>query len=130
MGVPDELEESAYIDGSGVFRTFFTIILPISIPMMITVFLFAFSWCWTDDFYTGGTMFFVDRNQSPYLLVDFIDKNTPITLQDKTFKAQGLYDSVIKNTAGLMVIAPLVILYLFCQKFLVQGIERSGLTAD
>ena len=130
MGVPDELEESAYIDGSGVFRTFFTIILPISIPMMVTVFLFSFSWCWTDDFYTGGTMFFVDRNESPYLLVDFIDKNTPISLQDKTFKAQSVYDSVIKNTSGLMVIAPLVVLYLFCQKFLVQGIERSGLTAD
>ena len=36
-GVPDELEESAYIDGSGVIRTFLTIILPLSIPMMITV---------------------------------------------------------------------------------------------
>ena len=132
MGVPDELEESAYIDGSGVFRTFLTIILPISIPMMITVFLFAFSWCWTDDFYTGGTMFFIDRNESPYLLVDFIAKRAPVSLQsDKSYKAyDGLYLPVVKNTAGLMVIAPLVVLYLFCQKFLVQGIERSGLTAD
>ncbi|MBR2461460.1 MAG: carbohydrate ABC transporter permease, partial [Clostridia bacterium] len=34
-GVPDELEESAYIDGSGIFRTFFQIILPLSGPMMI-----------------------------------------------------------------------------------------------
>ena len=51
-GVPDALEESAYIDGSGVFHTFFTIILPLSIPMMVTVFLFAFCWQWTDDFYT------------------------------------------------------------------------------
>ena len=55
-GVPDALEESAYIDGSGVFHTFFTIILPLSVPMMVTVFLFAFCWQWTDDFYT--TMFF------------------------------------------------------------------------
>ena len=39
-GVPDELEESAYVDGSGVFRTFFQIILPLAVPMMITVFLF------------------------------------------------------------------------------------------
>ena len=38
-GVPDELEESAYVDGSGTFRTFFRIILPLSIPMMITIFL-------------------------------------------------------------------------------------------
>ena len=41
-GIPDSREESAYIDGSGDFRTFIQIILPISVPMMITVFLFAF----------------------------------------------------------------------------------------
>ena len=51
-GVPDELEESAYMDGSGTFRTFIQIILPLSVPMMITVFLFAFCWQWTDEFYT------------------------------------------------------------------------------
>ena len=130
MGVPDELEESAYIDGSGVFRTFFTIILPISIPMMITVFLFAFSWCWTDDFYTGSSMFFWDDFEAPYLLIDFIEEDIPKTLYDKNFKLQDAYNGVVRNTAGLMVIAPLVVMYLFCQKFLVQGIERSGLTAD
>ena len=37
-GIPDELEESAYMDGSGPIRTFLQIILPLSIPMMITVF--------------------------------------------------------------------------------------------
>ncbi len=130
MGVPDELEESAYIDGSGVFRTFFTIILPISVPMMITVFLFAFSWCWTDDFYTGRTMFFFDEFEAPYLLINFIEKDVPKTLIDKNFKGQEAYNGVVRNTAGLMVIAPLVVMYLFCQKYLVQGIERSGLTAD
>ena len=52
-GVPDELEESAYVDGSGVFRTFFQIIIPLSVPMMITIFLFSFSWQWTDEFYVG-----------------------------------------------------------------------------
>ena len=49
-GVPDELEESAYVDGSGTFRTFFSIIIPLSVPMMITIFLFSFSWQWTDNF--------------------------------------------------------------------------------
>ena len=130
MGVPDELEESAYIDGSGVFRTFFTIILPISIPMMITVFLFAFSWCWTDDFYTGTTMFFRDSRKAPYLLTSELGRDIPATLEDSNFAGMPLYRGAIRNTAGLMIIAPLVIMYVFCQKFLVQGIERSGLTAD
>ncbi len=130
MGVPDELEESAYIDGSGVFRTFFTIILPISIPMMITVFLFAFSWCWTDNFYTTSSMFFVSATKAPKLLTTTIGRDVPITLRDDAFAGASLYHGAIKNTGGLMIIAPLVVMYLFCQRFLVQGIERSGLTAD
>ena len=43
QGVPDELEEAAYVDGSGVFKTFIRIIVPLSVPMLITIFLFAFS---------------------------------------------------------------------------------------
>ena len=121
-GVPDELEESAYVDGSGVFRTFFQIILPLSVPMMITVFLFSFSWQWTDEFYT--TLFFFSDANKVYLMPDICQ--TPPSL-DIEYAGKTLYDNVIKNTAGIMVIAPLVILYLFCQRYLVQGIERSGL---
>ena len=130
MGVPDELEESAYIDGSGVFRTFFTIILPISVPMMITVFLFSFSWQWTDNFYTSGLMFFPDSGSAPYLLTSDIGTKIPSTLTDSNFAAVTLYEGAVRNTGGLMIIIPLVIMYVFCQKSLVQGIERSGLTAD
>ena len=121
-GVPDELEESAYVDGSGVFRTFFQIILPLSVPMMITIFLFSFSWQWTDEFYT--TLFFFSDADKVYLMPDIC--TTPPSLL-KAAEGIALYGNVIKNTAGLMVIAPLVILYLFCQRYLVQGIERSGL---
>ena len=125
-GVPDELEESAYIDGSGVFRTFFTIILPLSVPMMITVFLFAFSWQWTDDFYLN--MFFAGTSDT-VLMKDLLSNPVPPSLQTD-YAGQNLYYSAIRNTVGIMIIAPLIIMYLFCQKYLVQGIERSGLTAD
>ena len=130
MGVPDELEESAYIDGSGVFRTFFTIILPISIPMMITVFLFSFSWCWTDIFYSSSQMFFTESTKAPYLLTTEIGKKIPASLDGKVPSNSLKWDAAVKSTGGLMIIFPLVIMYLFCQKYLVQGIERSGLTAD
>lgn len=122
-GVPDELEESAYVDGSGVFRTFFSIIIPLSVPMMITIFLFSFSWQWTDNFYT--TLFFIDPLNKTYLMPD-IYKTVPISLQT-SYAGQSLWYSVIRNTAGILIIAPLVVVYLFCQKYLVQGIERSGL---
>ena len=122
-GVPDELEESAYMDGSGTFRTFIQIILPLSVPMMITVFLFAFCWQWTDEFYTR--LFYVSAKI--HMLPKIV--SIPITL-DTDYAGQVMYESAIRNTCGVMIIAPLVVLYAFCQRFLVQGIERSGLTAD
>lgn len=121
-GVPDELEESAYVDGSGTFRTFLQIILPLSVPMMITVFLFSFSWQWTDEFYINS--FFTGIN-APWMMPDIIEE-VPLHLQTAS-TGRDLFYNVITNTAGIMIIAPLVIMYLFCQKFLVQGIERSGL---
>ena len=123
MGVPNELEESAYIDGSGTGRTFLQIILPLSVPMMITVFLFAFSWQWTDDFYT--TLFFTTNKT--VLMPQVVD--IPRSLETN-YPGQNLYYAAIRNTCGLLIILPLIIMYLFCQNFLVQGIERSGLTAD
>lgn len=113
-GVPDELEESAYIDGSGVFRTFFTIILPLSIPMMITIFLFSFSWQWTDYFYTD--MFL------PSGKIALLSNFASFDLTSSTGAAGA--DSA---AASLLIIAPLIIMYLFCQRYLIQGIERSGI---
>ena len=83
-GVPDALEESAYIDGSGVFRTFFTIILPLSIPMMVTVFLFSFCWQWMDDFYTE--MFFTTSKIS--LMPDIVEIPTSLKTD---YAGQNMY---------------------------------------
>lgn len=122
-GVPDELEESAYVDGSGTFRTFFTIILPLSVPMMITIFLFAFSWQWTDSFYTN---LFFSSSGGIGLMPDLL-KSPPPALQVNNIAIAGPYYDAIKNAGGLMVIFPLVLVFLFCQRYLVQGIERSGI---
>ena len=120
LGVPDELEESAYIDGSGTFKTFVQIILPLSIPMMITVFLFSFAWQWTDEFYTG--VFFT--NVKTLLMPHIVDIPDSLVTE---YAGQDLFYSAVNNTCGLCIIAPLIIIYLFCQRYLVQGIERSGI---
>ena len=120
QGVPDELEESAYMDGSGTFRTFLQIILPLSIPMMITVFIFAFCWQWTDDFYT---LLFNATSEATWMK-DII--KVPNTMEI-TGTGYADYQVAVRNTGGLMVLAPLLVLYCFGQKFLVQGIESSGL---
>ena len=121
-GIPDELEESAYLDGSGVFKTFFTIIIPNSVTMLISVFMFSFCWQWTDTFYTN--VFYTQTG--PRLLKSII--TIPSSLSEMDPAATTLFSAAINNTCGLLIIIPLLILYLFGQKYIVQGIERSGIT--
>ena len=89
--------------------------------MMITIFLFAFSWQWTDNFYT--TTFFSGR--SVYTMPKIV--TVPGTL-DTDYAGGNLFTAAIRNTSGILIIAPLVVVYLFCQRYLIQGIERSGIT--
>jgi len=121
-GVPDELEEAAYVDGAGVFRTYFTIILPNSIPMMVTIFLFAFTWQWTDEFYVN----LFTTETGPYLMPKIVKIPRSLTTSQAAIQASTMYQSAIRNTCGLMIIAPLIIVYLIGQNFLIQGIERTG----
>ena len=130
-GVPDELEESAYLDGANTFRTFIQVILPLSIPMMITVFLFAFCWQWTDNFYVSLFFKGVTSAKRPALMV-FLppDLATPpkgLVAALKEANNSGRYKQAVQYGCGLMAGAPLIVVFLFCQKYLVQGIERSGI---
>ena len=125
-GVPDELEESSYVDGYGVFKKFFLIILPISVPMLITVFILSFSWQWTDIFYINTFL-----PDTPHLLLTSTKfwGQVPATLKALESAAGAnvqTYEIAVKNTAGLLVILPLIVMYLFCQRYLIQGIEHSG----
>lgn len=125
MGVPDELEESAFVDGSSTLRTFFSIIVPISVPMLVTVFIFAFSWQWTDDFYTGSTFF---GDGKPYTFMGDI-ATMPETLS-KAISGQTIGDAyriAVMGTASILIALPLIIAYVFLQRRIVEGVERSGI---
>ncbi len=117
-GVPEELEEAAYIDGCSTFRAFFKIVLPISVPMMVTVFLLAFSWQWTDVFYTNLFL------KSDMVLATSIFSMSSAELNN----ADSFYATTITNTAVILSLLPLILLYLFGQRKLIAGIERSGIT--
>lgn len=114
-GMPKELEEAAYMDGSGPMRTFFRIMLPNSVPMLITVFVFSFSWQWTDTFYSS--LFFNNlMTLSKALLANI-----------QFIQTDPIEYSVLRNTGGLLIIAPLLLIFVVAQRKLIQGIERSGL---
>ncbi len=126
-GMPKELEEAAYVDGAGMLRTFGRIMLPSAIPAMVTVFLFSFVWQWTDTFFST---LFLQRTR----VLSSALSSVSFDITQKIYFETGVntvlppaISSMYTNTASLLVIVPLIVLYLFAQKRFVESIERSGI---
>lgn len=128
-GSPKELEEAAYVDGANAFKTFYTIMLPGALPMIVTVFLFSFVWQWTDTFYTS--LFLTNARVLPSVLSTLAstvsNAYTSAQFGGMQYLSPG-YISILNNAGSLLVILPLGILYIFMQRYFVEGIERSGIT--
>jgi len=128
-GLPKELEEAAYIDGSTRLGTFVRIILPSSYAMMVTCFLYSFVWQWTDgyyvSFYTPGFMTFSKELSTVVFEVTRVIMND-LGISDQVMPPLG-YAVAIGNTASLLVITPLLVLFMFAQRFFVESIEHSGI---
>ncbi len=128
-GVPDELEEAAYVDGAGVMKTYWKIIVPMSVPMMVTIFIFSFSWQWTDRFYSK--MLYSSRKDLVFFhqIVDRLPKVGSIEdMMQQYQQVSTQLLTAIQNAVGLLILIPLVIVFLIGQKKLIQGIERTGVT--
>ena len=108
-GMPQALEEAAYVDGAGPFKTFYRIMLPGAIPALVVVFLFAFVWQWNDYFFT--TMFFGGKNLLTNTLNGIVD--TLVARGVIKHPNVSILGYIIKNTGSLMFLAPLIILYSF-----------------
>jgi len=121
MGIPDEMLEAAYIDGAGVYRTFGQITMPLSVSQMVTVFLISFCWQWTDSFYSS--IFYSDVKLLPNIISAIRSYHSTLTGPAAEYSLEGLL-----NIGLILIIVPLVLVYLFGQRFIKQGIERSGLT--
>ncbi len=117
IGVPNELLEAAWVDGAGPYKTFFSIVLPMAKSMLIVIFALSFAWQWTDTFYSG--LLYGDVKLLPSLV--------SMMKQVKLEQSEYYLDYVRANTGELMAIAPLLLLYCFMQRKIIQGIERSGL---
>jgi multiple sugar transport system permease protein len=134
-GLPIELEESAMIDGAGVFRTFWSVMLPNARGALITVGLFAFVWQWNDAYYVK--IFEVSTVEFPLLTMRLI--NAAEGMYAALFYTGGLdligqdvwenplFLALISNVAALLMMLPLLIMYLFVQKQFVESIERTGI---
>ncbi|MCR5558544.1 MAG: carbohydrate ABC transporter permease [Butyrivibrio sp.] len=126
-GMPRELEEAAFVDGCTKLGTFIKIIVPSAVPMMVTIFLFGFVWQWTDSFYTS--LYLKSTNVIPVAL-DSLAASVYNEYSNfggsMNFISPG-YVSMMNNTGTVLSIIPLILLYLVCQRYFVEGIERSGI---
>jgi multiple sugar transport system permease protein len=112
--LPKELEEAAYIDGYNNIQTFFKIILPSSKTMLVTVFLLAFSWQWTDTLYSGLYL----RNLP--IMPNLMNTAAPVV-------SSPSMQLILNNSAAVLGILPLALVYFIGQNFFVKGVERSGI---
>ena len=121
MGMPGALEEAAYVDGAGPMRAFLTVMLPGAVPMMVTVFLFSCVWQWLDSLYSSVFFQEVRTMTSALTGLGHVNDMSGLGVSDPAAI------TLIKYAGIVLLILPMVILYLFCQRFFVESIERSGL---
>lgn len=113
-GIPRELDEAAIVDGCSSYRVFFKIILPLCQPALVTTTIFTFMWTWNDFF----TQIIYLRTVNHYT----------VTLGLRMF-----VDPTAKSAFGAMFamstlsVVPILILFIFFQKQLIEGIATSGL---
>ncbi len=125
LSMPHELEEAAEIDGCTPVGTFLRVMLPNAGTVMLTVLLFALVWNW-NDYYTPAM--FMKNHATLATSLSMFQQN----LQNLSTIGGNYTDAALIATrmqaACLLVIAPLLMLYAFTQKYFVESVERTGLT--
>jgi ABC-type glycerol-3-phosphate transport system permease component len=110
--LPKELEEAAIIDGAGFFRVFWTIMLPLSMPVTATVALLTFLFSWNAFFLP--LVFSFSRPELRTLSVGM-----------QAFVGENATDWSGMAAAGVISIVPIVALFLFLQRYFVEGIAGA-----
>ncbi len=121
-GLPKELEDAAYLDGCGPFKTFISVMVPNAASSFLTVFIFSIVWYWND--YYVSSMYFSNANTIS-MKIENIATTVSLYL---TGEVGNALDFMVWMEAGcLLAIAPIVIMYIFLQRYFTEGIERAGL---
>ena len=126
-GVPRDLEEAAYLDGCGRLRTFVQIMVPDAMPILVSCFLFAFVWQWTDTMYAS---MFLNQTGVLSLSVGSLAENFRLwwinTYGHAHVPPMAIMQAMIA-TGMLLTTIPLIILYAFTQRAFVESIGTSGI---
>jgi oligogalacturonide transport system permease protein len=113
-GLPRDLDESAYIDGCGTFKTFTHILLPLMKPSLFSAGLFQFLWTYNDYF---NSLVFINSV-----------KKFPISLALRmSLDAESVVQWGKVMAMAFVAVVPVILLFFAAQRYFVEGIATSGL---
>lgn len=113
LTIPKSLDESAIIDGCGYFGIYSRIILPLSKPALITQAIFCALWAWNDLLW-------------PTVIVN-TDRVRTLVVGLQMFKTAYAIQWNYLMAGTCISVIPMLLLYLFCQKYFVEGISTTGI---
>jgi multiple sugar transport system permease protein len=112
--IPKELEEAAYIDGAGTWRTFFSVVLPLSRGALATLGVITFMESWNSFLW-------------PLLILGNVREMQTLPVGLATLQGQYTFDYGKLMAGAVVTTLPVLLLYVFLQRFIIQSIAMTGL---
>ncbi|MBN8588705.1 MAG: carbohydrate ABC transporter permease [Rhodothermia bacterium] len=112
LSVPNELIEAARMDGAGEFRTFWSVILPLLRPILVTLALFTFMGTWNDFMW-------------PLILMTD-DRNYTLPVALAALSREHVQDNEMMMAGSVMTVLPVLMVFLVLQKHYIKGIMMGG----
>lgn len=113
MTIPRELDEATEMDGGGYWTIYSRVILPLSRPTMITGFIFAFVFSWTDFF-------------SPLIYIQS-EKLQTLSVGLQMIMGQTSHDFPVLAAGSFLALLPIGCIYFFAQRYFIEGVVMSGI---
>lgn len=124
--IPMALDEAAKIDGASALQVFYHVILKLSVPTIITVFLFSFVWNWNETYVTA-TFIRSGISLLPMQLNAFESVFASMGSQLPGQSGEARINEAYKMAGTLLSMLPLLFIYLVAQRQFIEGIEGTGI---
>ena len=111
MGIPDELDEAAIVDGCSLFGTFRRVILPLVLPGMATTSIFSFLLAYHNFLF-------------PLILAASKSKTLPVAIAE--YGAESIEYWSLSAAGAVGITAPAIIIMIFLQKYLIRGLTLGA----
>ena len=127
-GIPDSIEESAKIDGAGVFQVFRKIVVPLSLPVFATIGLFHGVYQWNDFFV--AKLFVTDKSLYPiqyYLYQLLTSVGAANASKTGVYISKAFTTQSLQQATMIITTLPIMVVYPFLQKYFISGMLVGGI---